>query len=264
MSALARSLPGSLGIGRRIALLVCSAAIAVGIGAARPAAAVAASCPDLPLNVSDLVALQRLPGPLAKAFPLGVTPMNERALACFGRRELTLAAFVNRPDGIGGASAFAITPSWIVSGNLIVFGSAREVSAGFGDGPFFFVSTRPSAGDVQRRYARRWVTIRGHFDDPAAATCRASGPADVTPSKTQAVAICRTMFVLTSIQASGMPDTATSPGPGPGRPTADRDVSMLWLTWLVALAIGLVLLRQRSTATDDRVPHRRGSVGGSQ
>ena len=251
MNALPARLPASRGIRRRLALLVCSAAIAVGVGSARPAAALAASCPDLPVTVSDLVGLQRPPGPLAKAFPLGVTPINERALACYGGRELTLSAFVNQTGGIGGVTAFAITPSWIVSGNLIVFGSAREVSPGVGDGPFFFVSTRPSAGDLQRQYARRWVTIRGQFDDRAAATCRASGPAGVTPSKTQAIAICRTMFVLTSIRTSGMPDTATSPLPS--HPTADEDVGvewLAWLPWLATIVVAMLLIPRRRPADD--------------
>ncbi|HET7472432.1 MAG TPA: hypothetical protein VFJ71_04845 [Candidatus Limnocylindrales bacterium] len=236
----------------RVAGVLIATLVAVGSAAAPPVAQ-AASCPSLPVSVEDLVALQRQDGPLAKAFSLGVTPMNERALACFGSREITLSAFVNRPDGLGGTSSFAITPSWIVGGGLIVFGSPREVSPGFGDGPFFFVSTRPSAGDLQHQYARRWVTIRGHFDDPAAATCRATGPAGVTPSRTQAVEICRTMFVLTSIRTPAAPDTATSP-PSTARSTPSSSPA-LWLGGLVGALVAAAVIRRSDT--DRR--SRRGS-----
>jgi hypothetical protein len=232
---------GSARTASRFALFVWLVAMAAASVAARPAVVAGASCPALPVSVSELVALQRPPGPLAKRFALGVTAINERALACFGSRELSLTAFVNEPDGIGGTTSFAITPSWIVGGSLIVFGSAREVSPGYGDGPFFFVSARPSLGDLQRRYARRWVTIRGHFDDRAAAGCRATGPAGVTPTKAQAVAICRTMFVLTSIRTAQAPDTsmATPPATQTGQPW-----SGLWPGMLAGTLVALRVLRR--------------------
>ena len=229
---------------RRVALLMCAAALAASFGATRPGPVVGASCPALPVSVADLVRLSQSPGPLAKAFALGVTPISERALACFGGRELTLTAFVNEPDGIGGASSFGIKPTWIVSGNLIIFGSAREVSPGFGDGPFFMVSTRPGTDDLQRRFAERWVTIRGHFDDPAAATCRATGAAGATPSKAQAIAICRTMFVVTSIRTTNAPDTDTAPA---DLPIAREGLqpSPVWLGGLFGLLVGLRVMRRR-------------------
>ncbi len=224
---------------RRLAIIVLFAGLLAGSAAASPLTAFAGGCPRMPVTVDDLVAMQRQPGPLATAFALGVTPINERGLACFGRRELVISAFVNEPDGIGGTSNFAITPRWIVSGNLIVFGSAREVSPGFGDGSFFFVSARPSAGDLQHRYARRWVTIRGHFDDPASASCVASGATGVTPSRAQAVAICRTMFVLTSIQTAGVPDTATSAKAPAAEPAQGSPVPwLLGLVWFLGVMCG--------------------------
>lgn len=219
---------------RRFAIIIFIAGLIAGPAAASPLTAFAVVCPRVPVTVDELVAMQRPPGPLATAFGLGVTPMNERGLACFGRRELVISAFVNEPGGIGGTTSFRIAPGWIVSGNLIVFGSSREVSPGFGDGPFFFVSSRPSAGDLQRRYARRWVTIRGHFDDPTSASCTASGRKDATPSRAQAVAICRTMFVLTSIHTSAVPDTATSATAPAVAPAHDSLVPwLLGLVWFL-------------------------------
>jgi hypothetical protein len=207
--------------GRRSWRLAFATAMAVltGTWLAGPAAveAQAVACPRPPITVADLIALEADRGPLS-AFPLAVTPMNERALACFGGRELRFTAFVDSTGGVGGTQAYAITPAWLTNARLVVFGSSREVEPGTGDGPFFFISTRPGSGDLQSRFARRWVTIRGHFRDRAASTCTASGAPGQTPSRQQAIAICRTMFVLTSIRAASPPDTATiGPATSPAR-----------------------------------------------
>jgi hypothetical protein len=226
---------------RSLVMITCSVAFLAGPIAASPRVALAAGCPSLPLSVGELVAMQRQNGPLAKAFALGVTPMNERALACFGGRELVVSAFVNQPDGVGGTTSFSIMPTWIVAGSLFVFASSREVAPGYGDGPFTSISVRPSLGNLQRRYARHWVTIRGHFDDPAAATCKASGPKGVTPTRAQAIAICQTMFVVTSIRTSGAPDTATA------ATVATVPVLGSAVPWLIGLVwfVGGVLARRR-------------------
>jgi hypothetical protein len=195
----------------------------------------AAACPSGPLVVSDLVRLQQEGGPLS-AYPLSVAPLNERAYACFGKRELRFIAFVNRAEGLGGASAYAMTPRWLTDPSLTVFGTAHELQRGFGSGPFFFISVRPGRGDLQARFARQWVAIRGHFGDRAATTCRAVGPAGATPSPAQAVAICRTMFVLSSIERSAPPETGTGTTP----PSSVPDGSPVALLSLAAGAVWLL------------------------
>jgi hypothetical protein len=195
---------------------VVAAALLVAVWLVRPMTAEArqVSCPPPPISVADLVELQADRGPL-DAFRMAVTPMNERALACFGGREIRFTAFVNRPNGLGGAEAYRISPLWITNPELSVFGSAREIQPGFGDGPFFFISTRPGTADLQARFARRWVTVQGHFGDPAARSCTATGVAGQTPDRQQAIAICRTMFVLTAISPGQPPDTSTAGPPAP-------------------------------------------------
>jgi hypothetical protein len=90
------------------------------------------------------------------------------------------------------------------------------------------------------------VTIRGHFDDQAAAGCTASGPAGATPTKAQAIAICRTMFVLTSISRSGVPDTSTS-APDVAAAAAGR-LPVPWLAGLLALVLAMLVLTARDRA----------------
>lgn len=199
-----------------------AAALLVAVWLVRPLTAEArqVTCPRPPISLADLVELQADRGPL-NSFPLAVTPMNERALACFGGREIRFAAFVNRPGGLGGTEAYRITPLWITNPALIVFGSEREVQPGFGDGPFFFISTRPGSADLQTRFARQWVSVQGHFGDPAAQSCTATGAAGLTPNRQQAIAICRTMFVLTGISPGSPPDTSTV-GPPTSLAGADR------------------------------------------
>jgi hypothetical protein len=90
----------------------------------------------------------------------------------------------------------------------------------------------PGSGNPNRRYARRWVSLVAHFDDPAAQTCHAEGPADADPpTEEEAVAMCRQILVLSSIGVTSAPDTATAAAPADTR----RDVPAL-----VFVAAGLV------------------------
>lgn len=219
----------------RHAAAVALATLAVAAWLLQPSGIQAGSlpCPEPPINLAELVRLQADRGPL-DAFPLAVAPMNERALACFGGRDIQLVVFVDGTGGLGGTQAYRITPVWLTNPDLTVFGSAREVEPGVGDSPFFMISTHPGSGDLQVRFARRWVAIHGHFSDPASTTCSASGVAGSTPNRAQAIAICRTMFVLTSIRASGPPDTSTERS---AATTMAADHSTGELPWIAGLAL---------------------------
>ncbi len=232
-------------------LRTVAAAMAIAVLAAwlvRPASADARQvvCPRSPVTVADLVALQADRG-LLDRFRLAVVPTNERALACFGGSEIRFVAFVNQPGGLGGTEAYRITPLWITNPTLIVFGSNHEAAPGVGDGPFFFISTRPGNGDLQARFARRWVTVRGHFRDSAAALCRATGTPGQTPNRQQAVAIRRTMFVPSSLSSADPPDTATvdeakqlvASGGSTGDAAGIRAIPLLaGAVWLATLLFG--------------------------
>ncbi len=237
----------SRAVGTAIATAILSAWLVL------PAVAEARSleCPRPPISVADLVALQRDRGSLQAAFPLSVAPLNERALACFGGRELHFVAFVDRTGGVGGANAYTIKPLWITDPTLTVFGSAHEMAPGVGDGPFFFISVRPGSGDLQSSYAGTWVTVRGHFRDPVATTCAARGVAGRTPDKQQAVAICRTMFVLTSLTPTG-PDTSTA-GPAANLGESDRSGAFAY-GLLIPLLAGLASFLAVVLGRHDRWP----------
>jgi hypothetical protein len=60
----------------------------------------------------------------------------------------------------------------------------------------------PEYGALPREEPGRW-SFRGHFDDPAAAGCRATAPVVGDPSPAQIVHRCRTTFVLTWLEWLG-------------------------------------------------------------
>jgi hypothetical protein len=135
---------------------------------------------------------------------------NERAAACYGDRPLTFAAFVAKPEGLGGTAAFQIEPSWIADPTFTVQPSAEHLDPpAYGVGPFLFIGVRPDEGDPFIEFVRSWVQISGHFADEAAKTCRAGGTGagmnGPIPSVEEATAICRATFVLDAIERTTPP-----------------------------------------------------------
>ena len=187
----------------RARLAVALLAMQVLLLAGSPAATTASApgCPRGPVTLQDLIDLERPPGPLAAEFPPAVGFINERALDCFRRRTLHLRAFVNRVEGLGGASAYTIAPQWLWSPRLFVFTTDRELAPGFGDGPWTGVYAPPGLGDLQARYARQWVTLTGHFRDRRATTCRAVGVPGATPDSAQTIRMCQAAFVVSAVEA---------------------------------------------------------------
>ena len=180
-------------------------------------------CPDQPLTVGDLRRLWSDGGDFAGF--MGAT--NPRFHECFGRSEVRIRGFVNRPDGLGGVRPTVMKPTWLAERSaLILFGSSREIAPGYGAGGFYAISVPPSFGRLEKRYQRSWVDVTAHVDDPAARTCHNVGPKDVRLSKRESVALCRDVLVLSSIRQAGGPltDAATAPvpvnvtQPGPPRP----------------------------------------------
>jgi hypothetical protein len=125
-------------------------------------------------------------------------------------------AVVAGPIGLGGLTAFSRAPLWLDAA-AFVQASTTMLSPdpkGSGVGPFLAVAVPPRLGvcGVNYRtdttgplsyYVGKWVRLSGHFDDPAAITCRVThdyprngGP---VPSTKQVVDICRRVFVLSSV-----------------------------------------------------------------
>ena len=168
------------------------------------------SCPDLPVTVGELSDLYPS-GPLAQRYPPGVPSFSQRALACFGSRTLAFRAFVPPYPGlgVGGPQTYGIEPRWM-GGALMVTPSEQQAS------PlrFLVIAVPPAFGDLEARYGGRRVRIDGHYDDPTAQTCTGGGAAGETPTRAEAIEICRSTFVLSRISTSMSPpatDTARAP-----------------------------------------------------
>lgn len=235
----------------RRAVAVAILFLAFGFVTAPPAVARDTGCPDKPVTLRDLMALYRDQGPLATRFPPAVAWINERGRACFGATTLRFRAFVDGAGGIGGASAYTVQPRWFLGSALIVFATDREVEPGVGDGPFYGIAVPPRFGDVQGRYHRQWVTVAAHFADSRAGSCRADGAPGETPNRRQAIRICQSMLVLSSIgpaRGAVTPDTAIGSTRRALASGSQRDATNVpWAALVAAAAVGAWLTWRRPT-----------------
>ena len=134
------------------------------------------TCPTLPDDVDRL----------------GVIP-EELLIHCFGSSELSFEHDANvycLP-----ADALPIEPAWLSSGCGYLSGDACGWCG-------LNLAIKPGSGVLPSEEVARW-SLRGHFDDPAAASCRATGPIVGDPSAEAIVFGCRTTFVLTSLRRLG-------------------------------------------------------------
>jgi hypothetical protein len=149
-------------------------------------AVVAADCPIGDPTVTDLVYMQ-----------------PAERLSCFGDRELTLdpAIAVLAEPNPGGEVAG--TPDWLAKDTLW-----RLYDSGGPDGvdPPLAVVISPSLGDSIP--AGTWLTVRGHFDDAASATCQRTFPEEwgaIPESAETQRLFCREQFVVTSFETRSAP-----------------------------------------------------------
>jgi hypothetical protein len=123
---------------------------------------------------------------------LGVLP-EELLIHCFGGSELSFEHDANvycLP-----ADAPPIEPAWLSSGCGYLSGDACGWCG-------LNLAIEPGTGVLPTEQVAHW-SVRGHFDDPAAASCRATGPIVGDPSAEAIVFACRTTFVLTSLLRLG-------------------------------------------------------------
>lgn len=207
--------------------------------ALRPQSAVAATkpCPFANPTMANLETLAG--GYLADTY--GTEPMlvAENGPACYGDRTLRFTAFVRDPGAVGWTYPYGLKPAWFRAGAFFV--AARNDLAP-GVGPITALAVPPALGDLQAEQVGHWVVVTGHFDDPAAAGCTATGNPEVAPSAADAVLICRSTFVVESVARTSPPTTATDPSAPPVEPA---DVGG-WLALSAALGALLVAwLRDR-------------------
>ncbi len=123
--------------------------------------------------------------------------------ACFGATTLSVRGYVADCGGCGGTTDQVATPSWLIDplGFAPFWLSPSVVPAASGGGPF------PVRIDASHALTfppvNTHVEVTGHFDDPAATTCRVSPTAGVFGAvvpPTLSIARCRQAFVATAIR----------------------------------------------------------------
>jgi hypothetical protein len=129
-------------------------------------------------------------------------PHSDR-LRCFGSRTLRFRAWVAEPTDLGGTSPYRGIPEWL--NDPFGYGSfLQAVEAPFGQANILTGHLRPG---VRFSRVNTWATVTGHFDDPAAATCRfIAYDASTKPvPKARAISHCRSEFVITAIVRATRP-----------------------------------------------------------
>lgn len=206
-----------------------------------PVAAAATPCPADPVTLQGLLDLAADEGPLATAYDTDPMLMSEGALACYGDRTLRFTAYVRDPGDVGWTYAYGLEPAWFRGLGLFV---ATTVGQKPGYGPITAFAIPPGLGDLQPAHVGHWVTLTGHFDDPAAQTCVASGEPGVAPTTAEAVLICRSTFVVASVARTSAPPTSTIPGVDVAAAPAAGS-GWIALAALLGGTLGLYRLRRR-------------------
>jgi hypothetical protein len=153
-----------------------------------PSASLPAGCINPPTDLTTLIDLQST-GPL--------DPAGD-PVACYGNAPLTFDA-----TWVGGGVADCLgtpEPAWLAcsSFSLQPVGDTRKVGA-----PQLFVAVDPSASLSLPSEPFAQVQVTGHFDDPAAQTCRETllgGGAESLAPAAETIARCRSTFVVTGVE----------------------------------------------------------------
>ena len=143
-------------------------------------------CPDRVMDVAQLTDLH-----------------PAERLLCFGARPIDLGHvwFETKDNATFPATG---TPAWLAgSASVLMFGSTGPN----GVDPALLARGGPAAGDLP---LNTWLTVTGHFDDPAAGSCTrrwwgdpASTPLELTAA--EQVLTCREQFVITSFRSVAAP-----------------------------------------------------------
>jgi hypothetical protein len=153
------------------------------------------------VEVVDLACPSDLGGLLAVTDLLDMQPA-ERML-CFGDTELTIDPVTVVLAEPWAGDEMQGTPEWLAKNTLWrVFGSGGQDGV---DGALP-VAISPSLGDSLP--TGTWLSIRGHFDDPASPTCRREPPetwGDYLETPEMQVLLCRENFVITGFEPTSAP-----------------------------------------------------------
>jgi hypothetical protein len=223
-------------------ILAVALAGAVHLSSAASAAGSAVCPPPGPL--ADIIAVDAAdPGPLTTQFRPLYGVFAEGAASCWPGSEMDLTGYISSPEGLGGVSSFTIEPAWLVSrAHSLSVTDAVDADAG-PVGPFFPVAVPPDLEAEFIALAGHWVRVTGHFNDAIAETCvvtEGDPSLGAVPTQEQAVQICQTSFVLTSVDLT-VPNTDAESSATPS------DVPLWpWLVMTLAVAVTFVALDRRS------------------
>lgn len=157
--------------------------------------------------------------PLTEATIAGLQPLE--ALHCFGRNEIVLTGTVETPC-CGYVGPHVFSPEWLAHPTTPAF--LRSAGIGFRPHPDAELEV-PARGDV--------VRITGHYEDPAATSCRVSvdpswDTGDETvqlPNPARVILDCRATFVWTDYEVTGHEDLGPCCGALPEAPAALAPIS---------------------------------------
>lgn len=135
------------------------------------------------------------------------------ALHCYGRTELVVTGTVDTPC-CSPPNPIEYSPAWLAAPNtpaFLRFAGSPGVVVAFRAHPDANLET-PERGDV--------VRVTGHFEDPAATSCRASVADDVEdpvelPDPARLILDCRATFVWTDYEVTGFEDLGPCCGAAP-------------------------------------------------
>ena len=129
-------------------------------------------------------------------------------VACYGDEPITVEAEV---VGVGAIDCAPIEPAWMGCGAWVALqpigvqagttGFVLAATSGPGALNQLFAAIHPDTALVASDIAGRQLRITGHFDDPAAQTCRQTEPVfdEQTPPPPD-ISGCRNLFVMTAFE----------------------------------------------------------------
>jgi hypothetical protein len=150
----------------------------------------AVDCPDPAAFYEDLSLLERL-GPLA-------------GLSCYGNRDLSFRATPTGSGFVDGYGSQTYTPGWLVLPERFRFWRSTDDPATPEPEPYE-TALSPTLAPRERpdfETSAEWDVV-GHFNDPAAASCRIEDPEHerAVPVDDRAVVLmCRTTMVVTELR----------------------------------------------------------------
>ena len=174
---------------------------------------------------------------------VGTLIEQDQRAACYGDAELTVEAHAALLQGAIDCPG-DLQPSWFACGGTIVelypLDSARVPSPIIlaarspHSGPALSAVIHPDSGIDLHRGLDAPVTAIGHFDDPAAATCRyLSWPDPQPPAPEDVVANCREVFVITQLALLDVAERDPEASPPADGAFGPHDIAQVVTTGLV-------------------------------